>query len=217
MLNGLNVVAIIPARIGSKRLPKKNLREIYPQYSLLSYAVYKLMESRYVDTIVVSTESDEVVSHLMKEGVVPPVEVLMRSPELALDNIFIMPVAKEVLEFPKYRGKFGYALVHQCDHPCTTTMDFDRALLKSSSTPYDVVISVDSLGGQTGAIRVFNPAVMRREMLEYTITTVRTEFPTVDVHTEEDLGMAMEAVRGIEETLRREREASATKPLEVLR
>ena len=58
-------IAIIPARGGSKRIPRKNIRNFYGR-PMISYAIQKAQESLLFDQIIVSTDDDEIA--LVSEG-----------------------------------------------------------------------------------------------------------------------------------------------------
>ncbi|MEZ8825286.1 acylneuraminate cytidylyltransferase family protein [Vibrio amylolyticus] len=61
MINGNRILAIIPARGGSKRLHKKNILEINGK-PLISYTVEAALDSKYIDQVLVSSDSCEILS-----------------------------------------------------------------------------------------------------------------------------------------------------------
>ena len=78
------VWAVIPARIGSKRVPRKNLRPLCNK-PLVSYSIERAIESRLVDHAVVSTDSDEIIE--IAEGYGEKrLEAVKRDPEFARDT-----------------------------------------------------------------------------------------------------------------------------------
>lgn len=77
----MRVVAIIPARGGSKGLARKNLRKI-AGVSLVARAVRAALEAKLVDAAYVSTEDDEIVA----EAVACGAQVIQRPAELASDT-----------------------------------------------------------------------------------------------------------------------------------
>jgi CMP-N-acetylneuraminic acid synthetase len=74
----MNIIAIVPARIGSQRLPKKNLREIQG-VSLLAHAVRKSLEARCFTSVVVNSDSPDIGAIGAAEGAI----FYLRKPELA--------------------------------------------------------------------------------------------------------------------------------------
>jgi len=75
------VLAVVPARAGSKRLPGKNLRTI-SGVSLIGWAVKAAKESRLVDDVFISTDCDRMLLEGMRYGAWP----IKRPPELATDS-----------------------------------------------------------------------------------------------------------------------------------
>ena len=76
-----NIIAHIPARGGSKRVPGKNLRPLAGK-PLLSYSVEAAISCKELSTLYVNTDSDEIASLAEKLGV----SVYRRKPELASDG-----------------------------------------------------------------------------------------------------------------------------------
>ena len=65
-----SVLAVIPARAGSKRLPGKNLKQI-AGHSLIGWAVTAAKAARLVDHVVVSSDSDEMLAEGIRYGALP--------------------------------------------------------------------------------------------------------------------------------------------------
>ena len=66
-----NCIAIIPARGGSKRIPKKNIKNFLGK-PIISYAIEAAKESNLFDEIMVSTDSVEIAEIAMQCGAVVP-------------------------------------------------------------------------------------------------------------------------------------------------
>ena len=81
VLSDMRVVAIIPARGGSKTIPKKNIRPLAGK-PLIYYTVEEAKRSKYLDRILVSTDDDEIARICRGFGV----EVIERPPEFATDT-----------------------------------------------------------------------------------------------------------------------------------
>ena len=64
----MKVVAMIPARMGSKRIPKKNIR-LLNNIPLVSYIIRAVKQADCFDEIYVNTESDVIGKIAIKEGV----------------------------------------------------------------------------------------------------------------------------------------------------
>lgn len=87
-------IAIIPARGGSKRLPRKNVLAVNGQ-PMLSYPVRVALDCGLFDEIVVSTEDDEIAEAAREAGA----SVLPRPLSLALDTSTVAQVCLHVLEY----------------------------------------------------------------------------------------------------------------------
>lgn len=197
MILGQELVAVVPVRMGSKRLPGKNLRPIYLGETLLSYAVKKLLKVSQVDMIIVTSESDEVYSHLRTRGLLSDkVAFHKRDAALADDSTFIMPVVRDAL---RSKRAFGYVLVTQVDNPSVTAADFHNAIGRFiNDQSVDVLISVGHGGEQTGQIRLLKTSVINRPTLECIHASMHTEYPNIDIHFEQDLIQAQTEVEYIE-------------------
>ena len=87
------ILAIIPARGGSKRIPLKNIRELCGK-PLIFYAINSSINSRYIDRVIVSTDDKKINEISENLGS----EVIERPKELAKDNTPSTDVVFHVLE-----------------------------------------------------------------------------------------------------------------------
>ena len=92
-------IAIIPARGGSKRIPRKNIKNLCGK-PIIAYVLDALKESNLFDVIHVSTDSNEIASVVKNLGFSVD---FMRAQKLSDDHTPIMPVLKWVLEQYKDR------------------------------------------------------------------------------------------------------------------
>jgi len=86
-------VAIIPARGGSKRIPKKNIKEFYGK-PFITYSIETALNSQLFDKVIVSTDDNEIAKISKEYGA----EVQMRPKELADDYTGTAEVIEYVLE-----------------------------------------------------------------------------------------------------------------------
>ena len=92
-------VAIIPARSGSQRIPGKNVKEFCGK-PMLSYAIEAANNSKHIDKVVVSTDSDKIAELAVKSGA----EVPFLRPSNLSDNITpIAPVMTHALNQPFFK------------------------------------------------------------------------------------------------------------------
>jgi N-acylneuraminate cytidylyltransferase len=93
------VIAIIPARGGSTRIPRKNIRAFYGK-PIISYSIEAARETDLFDRILVSTDDEEIAGVAREWGA----DVYMRDPEYARDEIGTQEVVWECLQEINYRG-----------------------------------------------------------------------------------------------------------------
>ncbi len=108
-----NTVAVITARGGSKRIPKKNIKEFCGK-PIIAYAIQVAIASNIFDEVMVSTDSEEIAKIARDYGAVVP---FMRSEKNADDYATTEDVIMEVVNQYKERGK-AYAYVC-CLYPTT--------------------------------------------------------------------------------------------------
>lgn len=99
MISGLSVLGLIPARGGSKGLPRKNILPVAGR-PLIAWTVDAARASRYIDRIVVSSDNDEIIGIARELGCDAP---FRRPAELALDETpGIAPVLHALTQLPGY-------------------------------------------------------------------------------------------------------------------
>jgi len=105
-------IAIITARGGSKRIPRKNIKEFMGK-PMLAYAVEAALNSKIFDEVMVSTDDNEIAQIAQKYGANVP---FMRSEKTANDYATTADVLKEVKDEYKKRGKEFEEIC--CIYPC---------------------------------------------------------------------------------------------------
>lgn len=94
-------IAIITARGGSKRIPRKNIKEFCGKH-VIEYSIAAALNSGIFDTVMVSTDDEEIKEIAIKNGAVVP---FMRSNETSSDTATTAEVLLEVLENYRKIGK----------------------------------------------------------------------------------------------------------------
>ena len=89
----MNCIAIIPARGGSKRLPRKNMLAIQGQ-PMLAYPIRKALKSNIFERVIVSTEDEEIGRVAIDCGA----EVIHRPDDLAADRATVVQVCLHALD-----------------------------------------------------------------------------------------------------------------------
>jgi pseudaminic acid cytidylyltransferase len=105
-------VAIIPARGGSKRIPRKNIKE-FAGKPMIAYAINAALESKLFNRVIVSTDDEEIASIAKIYGAETP---FMRPKELADDSTTTVPVISHAIQIIQKEGaKVDYVC---CLYPC---------------------------------------------------------------------------------------------------
>lgn len=139
MIGDRRVLAIVPARGGSKGLPRKNLRPLRGR-PLVAWSIAAASGSRYVDRIVVSTEDDEIAEVARAEGADVP---FPRPPELATDTAHAVEVVDHVVRTLASSGDpYDYLLFLEPTSPLRTSADVDAALELLLRNDGDYCVSV---------------------------------------------------------------------------
>jgi pseudaminic acid cytidylyltransferase len=108
---GFNL-AVIPARGGSKRIPRKNVKP-FAGRPMIAYAIGAALDSGLFDQVVVSTEDDEIAEVAQRHGASVP---FRRPAELADDQTVTVPVIAHAVQWFAERGQRPDAAC--CIYPC---------------------------------------------------------------------------------------------------
>jgi CMP-N-acetylneuraminic acid synthetase len=134
------VLAIVPARGGSRGIPGKNLARAGSR-SLLGWAVAAAAESRHRPRVVVSTDSEEIAAAALQEGAEVP---FLRPAELARDDTpGTAPVLHALRWLEQHEGyRPRWVVLLQPTSPLRTAADVDAALELAEARGADSVVSV---------------------------------------------------------------------------
>jgi CMP-N,N'-diacetyllegionaminic acid synthase len=220
VIGGQTVLAIIPARGGSKRLPGKNLMEV-GGLSLLARTITQAQQSRYVDTVVVSTDDAAIMREATKYGA----DIIERPADRASDTA----TTEEVVEHALFvtRGYDIFVLLqptsplrepHDIDACIDRVSEGEEAAVSVTSAPKPALVYWHSMTGEiipafthssslarnggeavllNGAVYCLRPETFRRSLTLVPAGTVGHLMPkdrSIDIDTEEDLTAARRAV-----------------------
>ena len=133
-----NIIAFIPVRGGSKGIPRKNIKNLGSK-PLLAYTIDAARDCELIDRVVVSTDDDEISIVAQEYGA----EVVIRPPELAKDNIPILPVVQDFLKSKEFKDTDNSTIVVlQATNPFRTGDDISGAVLRFREGDVDAVLSV---------------------------------------------------------------------------
>src|SRR5436189_5966083 len=103
----MDILAIIPARGGSKGVPRKNLRKING-VSLVGLSVKHALASKLITRTIISSDDAEIIAEGVKYGAEAP---FVRPNELAEDHVFDLPVFEHTLNFLKEKENYSPQIV----------------------------------------------------------------------------------------------------------
>lgn len=127
-------MALIPARGGSKGVPRKNVKALAGK-PLLGWTVEAAQESQYLDRLVLSSEDDDIIATAQAWNC----EVLRRPKELSEDDTpGIAPVLHALEQFTSY----DYVVLLQPTSPFRTTADIDGCVAACNSRGWNACVSV---------------------------------------------------------------------------
>ncbi len=138
MYNGKKILCVIPARGGSKRLPGKNIKPLMNK-PLIVYAIEAAKKSKYVDRVIVSTDSEDIAAVAKQAGSEVP---FLRSAELATDISTIVPVYQHAVAAAETDGMFDFVVLVQPTVPGVEAVDIDAAIEKIASSGARSCISI---------------------------------------------------------------------------
>jgi CMP-N,N'-diacetyllegionaminic acid synthase len=141
----MNILGIIPARGGSKGVPRKNLTPLLGK-PLIAYTIESALNSQYLTDVVVSTEDEEIARVSSSLGALVP---FIRPAELATDSATSLPVIQHAItEMEKNKGfKYDIIVYLQPTTPLRTTQNIDEGIQLLLDTDADSVVSVVDVGG----------------------------------------------------------------------
>jgi N-acylneuraminate cytidylyltransferase/CMP-N,N'-diacetyllegionaminic acid synthase len=133
-----NVLGLIPARGGSKGVPNKNIRELDGK-PLIAHSIKAGQKSSSIDTVVVSTDDDEIAIIAEQYGARVP---FIRPDHLAADEAPTAPVIKHVVEYLRKQGEeYSTFVLLQPTSPLRTKEHIDEAYSQYNGSDVDSLIS----------------------------------------------------------------------------
>jgi len=135
----MKILAIIPARGGSKGLPKKNIK-ILGDKPLIAWSIESAKRSKQITYTIVSTDSPEIKEVAMSYGANAP---FLRPENLSSDFAESKDVLIHAIDFYiKQKTFFDFIVLLQPTSPFRKDNDIDKAIDKAIDTNADMVVSV---------------------------------------------------------------------------
>lgn len=137
----MNVLAIIPARSGSKSVPHKNIRKINEK-PMLAYSIEHALKSKYINRVILSTDSEEYAQIGRKYGAETP---FIRPSKYAHDDSLDIEVFYHCLSYLRNEEKYEADIVVQLrpTYPIRNIADIDSMIeILIMNKNYDSVRSI---------------------------------------------------------------------------
>lgn len=126
MIKNTRVVAVIPARAGSKSVIDKNIKLLAGK-PLIAWPIDTAKQSRYIDRVIVSTDGEKIATIAKAYGA----EVYIRPDHLAQDNSLVIDCLRELIVRLKSEGELATMLVLlEPTSPLRSLEDVDRVIEK---------------------------------------------------------------------------------------
>ena len=173
MLDGKKILGVIPARGGSKGIPRKNIKMLGGK-PLIAWTIEQAKKSKYIDRLIVSSEDKEIQKVAKEWGCEVPFE---RPAALALDESpGIDPVLHAISEIPG----FDLVVLLQPTSPFRTAEDIDCALKMCVYSDCDTCVSVVNVESHPfWMVRVDNENRVSKFFTDSPTITRRQDLPKV--------------------------------------
>jgi CMP-N,N'-diacetyllegionaminic acid synthase len=137
MIHNKRVLSVIPARSGSRGLPGKNIRDLCGK-PLIAWSIQQGFACNYVDTVLVSTDSDEIAAVAVRHGARVP---YLRPATLAGDTASSIDVLLHAVDYLMSIGEsYDYIVLLEPTSPLRDVSDISGALeLLETNHPKSVV------------------------------------------------------------------------------
>lgn len=176
MINNLKVLALIPARGGSKGIKDKNIYDINGK-PLIAYSINAAKNSKYVDDVIITTDSEKIKEVAESFGADVP---FLRPAELASDNSKTIDAVVHAINTLKELGRdYDILLLLQPTCPLRTTEDIDNSLELFVSKGCVALVSVNKVKEHPILMRKINEDGIMDNLLNLPSTIRRQDMPPI--------------------------------------
>ena len=142
MYKNKKILALIPARGGSKGLPGKNIKVLLGR-PLIAWAIESAKKNKYIDRIIVSTDSEDIAEISKKYGAEVP---FIRPEYLALDKSKMIDIIIYALNYLEEKGDcYDLVLLLQPTSPLRIARDIDESIKLLFTKRAKAVVSVSQI------------------------------------------------------------------------
>ncbi len=166
-------MALIPARGGSKGIPRKNIKDLCGK-PLIAYSIEAGLNSKYIDSVVVSTDDSEIAEVSKRFGAEVP---FIRPEELASDTAKTLDVVLHAIKEMESKGStFDTFVLLQPTQPLRTAADLDAAIEKYMENGCISMVSVSPVNDHPILIRTIEEDRLK-PLLNCSSTCRRQDMP----------------------------------------
>lgn len=163
-------LAVIPARGGSKGVPRKNIK-LLAEKPLIAWTIEAAQKSKYITKAIVSTDDDEICAVAKAYGAEVP---FMRPTHLAADDTpGVAPILHAVEQCPGY----DYVIVLQPTSPLRTSEDIDGAIEKMLANEGAFCVSVAEATQSPYWMYTFNEQEIMQPLIDLPLVARRQDLP----------------------------------------
>ena len=167
MYKNKTFLAIIPARGGSKRLPRKNVLDLNGK-PLIAYSIEAGLKSKYIDKVIVTSDDDEILTISERYGA----DTIKRPDELASDTATTFDAIKHAMENCE---RYDYIILLQPTSPLRDEKHIDEAIELLESKNADAVVSVCEMDHSPLWSNTLNDSLSMSDFLKDEVVNKRSQ------------------------------------------
>ncbi|RKD23555.1 CMP-N,N'-diacetyllegionaminic acid synthase [Caminicella sporogenes DSM 14501] len=174
MYKNKTFLAVIPARSGSKGIPNKNIVDVNGK-PLIQYTIDEALKSKYLDRVIVSTDSEKIAGVARRCGADVP---FLRPAKLASDTAKTIDVLIHVINKLKKQGEqYDYLVLLQPTQPLRQVFHIDEAIEKIVDNNKSSLVSVSKVKEHPILMRTIKEDGTLEKLLKVSSTVRRQDFP----------------------------------------
>jgi CMP-N-acetylneuraminic acid synthetase len=155
----MKVLALICARGNSKGIKNKNLLK-FNNTTLLGHAIKQSQQSKYIDEVVVSTDSSIIAREAIKNGAHVP---FIRPVKLATDKSSEIESWKHAITYLNAKKKYNFIVSVPTTSPLRKVSDIDKCINKAIKEDLDIVFSLN----KSSKNPYFNMVIIKNRKLRF--------------------------------------------------
>lgn len=176
MYKDKKILAIIPARGGSKGIPYKNIMNINGK-PLIAYSIEAAKQSKYIDYILVSTDDYKIKEVSLQYGASVP---FLRPEEISNDTAKSIDVVIHGINYLEESGEeFDYVVLLQPTSPLRTSQDIDEAIEIIIKNEKESLVSVCEVAENPVLMRIIKDNSLQEIINFHGDNLRRQDLPTV--------------------------------------